>query len=113
MSRDSKLHDDCQFTPCGIPHRGEASRRGSTFVELLITIAIVSVLIALLLPALQSVRESGRRAQCQNNIKQLAAGLLRNRRRRRGGERRQAADKAPASWRPSATCGSKPGERGH
>jgi prepilin-type N-terminal cleavage/methylation domain-containing protein/prepilin-type processing-associated H-X9-DG protein len=47
-------------------------RRGFTLIELLVVIAIIAVLIALLLPAVQAAREAARRAQCVNNIKQIA-----------------------------------------
>jgi prepilin-type N-terminal cleavage/methylation domain-containing protein len=47
-------------------------RRGFTLIELLTVIAIIAVLIALLLPAVQAAREAARRAQCRNNLKQVA-----------------------------------------
>ena len=75
--------------------------RGLTLIEMLVVIAVIALLAALLIPAIQSVRETARRAQCANNLKQLGIALnehLANRGTYPSGIRPDTNPTAPSSY---------------
>ena len=80
-----------------------SNRAGFTLVELLVVIAIIGVLIGLLLPAVQAARESARRTQCSNNLKQLGLALQ---------NYHETRKQLPEGWLADSTSGDGDGDEG-